>query len=252
MRYQPIDEFSLRHLFSSEEAEKILKLQYVGPVLSSDRKMESSPDCLIVDRRKKNLRIVRAEFKYVPNAKEEFARNGKFDIAIVWDLPASIHKEILQQELLEQNGCYEIVVLNEYKFFHDLRAYIPNIEDFRGLEYLEKIIKIVKPHSLFAAYIAAKLYPDIFDIHKLVDFLSKRFAQVMKSLPRGRSNAVSNLLQTKQPLIKHVVSSYYQWNNDLMDPASACERIAEVLKLVPFIKEVPSEDEINSLKISLG
>lgn len=55
MYFQPIDEMSLRHLFSSRYAEDILKMSYLGPVLNSSGTPETSPDCLILDKRKKQV-----------------------------------------------------------------------------------------------------------------------------------------------------------------------------------------------------
>ena len=49
MNFRPIDEMSLRHLFSSQLAKEILNLAYIGPVLDQLGKVDTSPDALILD-----------------------------------------------------------------------------------------------------------------------------------------------------------------------------------------------------------
>src|SRR5229473_4014516 len=87
--FRPSDESSLRHLFSTDYAEEILGLSYVGPVLNPAGVIESSPDCVVLDRRKSPFHPLRCEFKFIPLGKEDFAHNGMFDIAIIWN----VHKD---------------------------------------------------------------------------------------------------------------------------------------------------------------
>jgi len=123
MNFKPIDEMSVRHLFSSNYAQEELRLSYIGPVLNSSGKIETSPDCMIMDMRSHPFRSLRCEFKFVPSGKEDFSHNGKFDIAIMWSLPQGLSKQQLKDELFKQNGCTELVVLDEWKAFKDLPVY---------------------------------------------------------------------------------------------------------------------------------
>ena len=92
MNFRPIDEMSLRHLFSTQLAKEILNLAYIGPVLDQLGKVDTSPDALILDMRKSPYRVLRCEFKFVPNSKEDFSHNGKFEVAVIG------HMEIYQKK----------------------------------------------------------------------------------------------------------------------------------------------------------
>jgi len=104
MIFRPSDEMSLRHLFSTSYAQEILRLSYVGPVLNPAGMIESSPDCIVLDRRKSPFRPLRCEFKFIPLGKEDFAHNGMFDIAIIWNLQKGQTKDQLLNDLLQQNA----------------------------------------------------------------------------------------------------------------------------------------------------
>lgn len=112
MKFRPIDEMSLRHLFSTAYAQEVLRLSYIGPVLGSSGSIESSPDGMILDMKSHPFRSLRCEFKFIPSSKNEFSHNGRFDIAIVWSLPSGISKDQLLHELLEQNGCSRLIVFD--------------------------------------------------------------------------------------------------------------------------------------------
>lgn len=83
MNFKPVDEMSLRQLFSTEYAKEILGFSYIGPVLNPTGGIDPSPDALVLDMRKNPYKVMRCEFKYIPQSKDDFAHNGKFDIAIV-------------------------------------------------------------------------------------------------------------------------------------------------------------------------
>jgi hypothetical protein len=122
MKFRPIDEISLRHLFSTAYAQEILHLSYIGPVLNPAGVIETSPDCIILDMRSHPFRALRCEFKFIPSSKDDFAHNGRFDIAIIWSLPKGCSKNQLLSELLEQNGCAELIVLEDFKAFRIYRC----------------------------------------------------------------------------------------------------------------------------------
>ena len=123
MKLRPIDEMSLRHLFSTAYAQEVLQLSYIAPVLNPAGGIETSPDCMILDMRKHPFRALRCEFKFVPSSKNDFSHNGTFDIALTWSLPNALSKKQLLDELLEQNGCSELIVLDQMKAFQDLPVY---------------------------------------------------------------------------------------------------------------------------------
>jgi len=98
----------------------------VGPVLNSLGEIESSPDCIVVDQREHPFRPRRCEFKWIPQGKEDFGANGVFEIAIIWALPDGLTRKRLLDDLLQQNGCSELIVLKEEKAFWDLPIYTPD------------------------------------------------------------------------------------------------------------------------------
>lgn len=250
MHFKPVDEMSLRHLFSSRYAENILRMSYLGPVRSSSNSIESSPDCLIVDKGESPWKIWRCEFKYFPSGKNDFEHNGQFDIAILWSLPTNLRRQELEKELLSQNGCHRVIVLTDYKGFRDLKEYhIPDSDELNGIDKLRHVLlksKTIKPPSVFAAYIAASIYPEYFDMKKVVTLLSNKFPEVRKMQPKGRSVVVSKLLQTKPPLIQPKYSSYYCWT----DTINADMAIGDMLDLLTNIMhiDIPTEDMVNSVK----
>lgn len=250
MHFKPIDEMSLRHLFSSSYAEDILKMSYLGPVLNASNTPETSPDCLILDRRERRWRIWRCEFKYIAGTKKDFEHNGEFDIAIVWSIPPTSDKHELQKELLSQNGCHEVIVLSEQKAFRELKEYrIPDSKEFDGIPELKKVLieswKIKYP-TVFAAYIAAKIYPKGFQMDKMVNVLSKEFEDVKKMLPKGRANVVSALLQTKTPLIRRMHGRTYCWT-DTINADMAVREMEEIIR-TRFRERMPSSEVVDWFK----
>lgn len=246
MNFKPIDEMSLRQLFSTEYAKEILKLSYIGPVLNPAGGIDPSPDALILDMRKSPYKTLRCEFKFIPQSKDDFSHNGKFDIAVVWSIKSPLTKEKLLQDLLEQNGCHEIVVLDETSKFHKLPDYeLENIARNFNVESLkQEILKFQLP-PVVALYITAKIFPNRFDMEKMVELLTKKFPSVASVNPRGRSNVVSAWIQTKVPLIQKMYGKSYQWNNEF-DSLIASSLLSEWIT-VNYRGELPSQEEINSV-----
>ncbi|MGC8660760.1 MAG: hypothetical protein ACP5U1_16985, partial [Desulfomonilaceae bacterium] len=199
MMFKPIDEISLRHLFSTREAEELLGLKYLGPVLNAFGNVETSPDCLILDKRRSPFKLRRCEFKFMPTSASDFLHNGKFGTAIIWTLPNGFLKEKLEVELLEQNGCFEVIVMDEIKAFYELKDY--NLESLRSIGNVEVVIDLVKKReslpSVVALYLAAKLYPRPFRMDRMVGYLNRRFPEVKDMAERGKANVVSAFIQTK-------------------------------------------------------
>jgi hypothetical protein len=247
MNFKPVDELSLRHLFSSNFSKEILRLSYIGPVLNPGGSIETSPDCMILDRRKHPYGILRCEFKYVPSGKEDFVHNGQFDLAVVWALPSSLKREQLLSGLLSQNGCIELIVLNELKAFRELPDYNPHsLSCLRGLDIVKEIALKRDFPSVFSLCIAAKAYPDKFEMNAMVELLSKRFSEIKKMRPQGRSNVVSAFLQTKPPLLTWMHGKFYRWTNEI-DSESASAELTQLIR-TNFAKEPPNGDDVNAVR----
>ena len=248
MNFKPIDEMSLRHLFSSEYVKKIVQMAYVGPVLGRDGKIDPSPDALVLDMRKSPYSIKRCEFKFMPSNKIEFIDNGKFDVAVVWSIKSPATKESLLKELLEEHGCHEIVVLDEYSELHKLPAYdLTNLNRHFHLESIKDMILGIKSGlpAIYVAFIASKLYPKRFDSDKLLELLLKKFPSVNAMKPQGRGNVVSSFIQTSPPLLKKMYGKSYEWNIDF-DSVTSAALLSEIITM-NFRGDLPTDFEINSV-----
>lgn len=247
MKFRPIDETSLRHLFSTGYAQEALRLSYIGPVLNSTGTIETSPDCMILDMRSSPFKPLRCEFKFIPCGKEDFAHNGLFDIAIVWALPSGRSKQQLLGDLLQQNGCAEIVVLEEMKAFRELPPYQLDSLSRVGASHIVKDIAIKRSFpSVFALCMAARLYPDKFHMERMVELLSNRFAEVKKLEPRGRANVVSAFIQTKPSLLVLMHGKCYRWTSEI-DSVTAAAELTELIT-ANFGKQTPSTEDVNAVR----
>ncbi len=245
--FSPIDEISLRHLFSSSYAQEALGLSYIGPVLSPAGTIESSPDCLVLDRRKRPFRPLRCEFKFIPLGKNDFAHNGQFDIAIVWNLQRGQSRDGLLNELLQQNGCNELIILDSIKAFRDLPAYTTDILTHLGNVGVVRDLAIKMPlPTVFAFCIAARLSPGRFDMDRMIDMLSKRFPNVRKMQPRGRANVISAGVQTKPPLIERMHGKIYRWASDI-DSVPAAAELTELIR-VNFDAQDPTAEDLDAVR----
>jgi hypothetical protein len=247
MNFKPIDEMSLRHLFSRAYAQGVLHLSYIGPVLSSSDVIESSPDCMILDMRSHPFKSLRCEFKFIPSGKDDFHHNGKFDIAVIWSLPKGTSKNQLLAELLEQNGCAELVVLEDLKAFRDLPAYTHASPSKLGGCDTVKALAIEREDlpPVFALCIAAKLYPQKFKMDRMVRLLSKRFPSIKKMQPRGRANVVAAFLQTKPALLERMYGQSYCWTGEI-DSVVAAAELSELIRK-NFSGEPPSIEDLKDV-----
>lgn len=249
MYFQPIDEMALRHLFSSKYGEDVLRMVYLGPVLTSSGKIADSPDCLILDRSEERWERLRCEFKHHPSSKKDFVDNGQFDIAVVWKTLPPSDKQTLSDELRTQNGCRKILILSEEPAFANLPEYrVPEASEFNGVDEVERVILVgVKGNTayptVFAAFIAASIYPDTFGIERMVSTLSNRFPEVKRMLPRGRANVVAKLLMTKTPLLERMYAGTYRWTSAIN--ANQARQVIERLIRTHFRREVPGSEDIN-------
>jgi len=254
MYFQPIDEMALRHLFSSRYGEDLLRMSYLGPVLSATGKRQDSPDCLILDRRVNPWRIRACEFKYDPCDKSAFAANGQFEVAIVWKIQSPSNKESLLEELKIQNGCQEILVLSQEAAFTHLDKYhIPELGEYNGIDKVEKVILKITVNAYptaFAAYIAAKIYPKPFRIDKMVSVLANRFVEVTRMHPQGRTNVISKLMQTKPSLIECLYWQVYRWTSDIN--ANEASKVIERLIRTRFRREVPDSEVITEFRTDMA
>lgn len=255
MYFKPIDEMSLRHLATSRYGEEVLKCSYLGPILNPSGEPVDSPDCLLLDRRGKEYKILRCEFKYAPQNHTEFRCNGEFDIAICWQLGGKgLTKEDLKRRLEEQNKCREIIVLSsdyqkefsglfDYKEFHDK----PGREQEEILQGIRKLTDRIKKMGrvyplLFIAYIAAKISPETFSRDKMNEVLVRK--RIIKTKPKAKGVYIAALNMTN--IIKHMYDEFYCWN-ECINPHSAIRIIQEVF-VEKLKKPLPDSDTINWVK----
>lgn len=131
---------------------------------------------------------LRCEFKFIPMGQADFAHNGIFDITIFWSLPAGRSKQQLNIALLKKNGCAEIIVLEEMKAFRDLPTYtVDALSRMGSNDIIRKLILKREFPSVFALCIATRLYPETFQMDRMVGLLSSRFPFIKKMAPRGRA-----------------------------------------------------------------
>ena len=180
MFFKPVDEMSLRQLFSTDYAKSQLLLSYIGPVITPAGSIDTSPDALILDMRKSPYQTKRCEFKFIPTNKIDFSHNGQFQIAIIWDY--GYDKEQIRKDLLEQNGCSEVIALSEIKAFSSLADYKYETV-FKGqlIDDVKKLVVKRDEHSVVAAFILALpivLYYmsihmfNLTHVHEFFDFLN--------------------------------------------------------------------------------
>ena len=244
MNFKPIDEISMRHLFSTAYAQEVLHFSYICPVLNDAGAIETSPNAMVLDMRKSPFRPLRCEFKFSPASKEDFAHNGHFDIAIIWSLQQGWTRERLLQDLLMQNECSEVIVLSYIKAFRDLPVYsIDALSRLGGTDEIRKRALNSEFSSVCVLYIAAKIYPDKFQINNMVNFLVKRFPEIKKMKPQGRANIVSAFIQTKPPLLNRMHGNFYRWSSEF-DSIIAVGELSELITS-RFGETLPSDDDFN-------
>lgn len=201
---------SLRQLFSTDYAKSQLSIAYLGPVISPTGSIQSSPDAFVLDMRKSPYRTLRCEFKFIPSGKKDFSHNGSFDIAIIWSF-GTVDRDSLQRDLLDQNGCSQILALSDFRAFTDLADYsYQSLEKLSSIDILIKLAKGRELHSVVAAYILSRVPDRTESSPKIIQYLAKKFASVQQMKPQGRGNIISAFVQTKPPLIKHMNQDNYR------------------------------------------
>ncbi len=248
MIFQPKDEMSLRHLFSTDYAQEHLGLLYLGPVLSSLGEIEDSPDCVVLDRRKQPFRPLRCEFKFIPQGKEDFAHNGMFQIAIVWALPKGLTKDELRHDLLEQNGCWDLKVLKEEKAFADLPIYTPDsITQLGNVGVVRALImrRGMKVPTVFALCMAALIYPEKFSWERMMKFLRKRFPEVEKMQAKGRANVIAAALMSRPRLLQKMLGNAYRWTSEINN-VTATQELTALLR--DNEAQVPTADDLAAVR----
>ncbi len=229
MIFQPKDEMALRQLFSTDYARESLGLSYVGPVLNSLGEIESSPDCIVLDQREHPFRPRRCEFKRIPQGKEDFGANGVFEIAIIWAVPDGLTRKRLLDDLLQQNGCSELIVLKEEKAFWDLPIYTPDsISKLGDVGVVRELIlrRGMKEPTVFTLCVAAWIYPEKFSLERTLKFLRKRFPAVERMQAKGRANVITAALMTHPPLLQKMLGNTYRWTSEIDNEAAAAELTA--------------------------
>jgi hypothetical protein len=229
-------------------------MSYIGPVLDPSGEVQDNPDCLILDKRKEKWRILKCEFKYKPVGRQDFAHNGQFDIAIVWTILPPSTKTSLENDLIEQNRCQEVIVLSDdYPVFRSLEQYgalkPADIED-KGVEDVEEVLLVRTRNTgyptAYAAYIAAGISPKKLNLSEIVDVLANKFAKVQGMHPKGRQNVVTKLEQTKPPLISRLHYGKYRWTIEISARVARI-KIDEIIRN-NFGRDVPDNDIITRFK----
>lgn len=242
MSYKPVDEMSLRHLFSTDYAKSQLKMAYVGPVITATGKIDTSPDALILDMRRSPYEIKRCEFKFNGKSKDDFSHNGQFDLAIIWMYEAAKSKEQLKADLLKQNGCYEIICLSEMTAFEKFIDFkYDTVYKGKMIEDIKKIVIKREEHFVVVAYILAKCAHTYVNSDNLKKYLVEKYPAVRAMQPQGRGNIITAFMQTKPQLTLHHNADNYRWNIDF-DPALATIELAKILR--QHYSEPPMEDDI--------
>jgi len=247
MNFQPIDEMSLRHLFSKEIGAKALQMRYLGPVLNNEGKIDSSPDSLILDLRSTPFKIRRGEFKFIPSSYQDFSHNGQFDVAVVWKLSKGLDEKKLLDELHSQNGCTEIVIMSNAKALSNLPEYNREVLSIPfNISSVKDVVLKRQSESIIALYIAASLAPLRFDIDKVAEYLAHRFPNIRSMGPQGRANVVTCWLQTTPALIENPHLKSYVWS-DYFNSSEATEFLEQIITQNLQL-DIPAAIDIRSLQ----
>ena len=109
-----------------------------------------------------------------------------------------------------------------------------------------KVIAIRREEpSVFALCMAARLYPDKFNIDRMVAFLCAKYSAVKKMQPHGRSNVISLYMQTKPPLITFMHGKMYRWTSEIDNVTGAAE-LSELLT-ANFGVEAPTKEDLKAV-----
>jgi hypothetical protein len=248
MIFQPKDEMSLRHLFSTDYAQENFGLSYVGSILNSLGEIEDSPDCIVLDRRKQPFRPLRCEFKFIPLGKEDFAYNGLFDIAIIWALPKGLTRNGLLNDRLQQNACSDLIVLKTEKAFWNLPIYKPDsISKLGDVGVVRKLImrRSMGVPTVFALCMAARIYPERFSMERMIQFLRKRFPKVERMQDKGRANVITAALMTRPKLLQKMLGNTYRWTSDINN-VTATQELTALLR--ENEAQVPTADDLAAVR----
>jgi hypothetical protein len=149
-------------------------------------------------------------------------------------------------EQLQQNGCAELIVLESIKAFRDLPTYTMDVLARLGdVDIVRDIAIKMRLPTVFAFCVAARLAPRKFDMKRMVDLLSRRFPEVRKMQPRGRSNVISAGLQTKPPLVELMHGKVYRWVSEI-DSVPAAAELAELIRR-NFDAQGPTDDDLEAV-----
>ena len=255
MIFKPVNEKHLEHLVSSDFFQKNCNLEYLGPVLLPNDNVADSPDMLLLDRRNKNTSYKTCECKFSPNSYKDFAHNGNFDIAILWECKIDIDK--LKLDLFKQNKCKEVLVLSNLNVFSKLPNYHNllnnNIINSFYIDKLKEKLKKGQEYTSFVAYIATKIYPKKFSSNAMYDLLIENFESVRSLGSKGKMNSVNALIQVikkgdpERFLINQSKKSY-KWNNKIIDSKLALTIITEIISNF-FNGKFPSEEDIKRVEV---
>jgi hypothetical protein len=225
--FKPVNEWMVRQLFSAAMIAEHFKIFVLGAVLGASGKVESSPDCLALDMRDRDMSFKRIEFKYMVENIDEFEENGQFDIAVAW--ASMIPRPVLERALAEKHGCQEIILLSEHKICRNLPDY--NDDNIKSVSISSKIEQILMRRTLeaiLAAYYAVSVYPREFSSPEVLAFLRTHLGN--NGFDQSRQSITQKSIASLQMggLLEKTRRHWYRWAPSL-NPAHALPSITKLI-----------------------
>ena len=150
------------------------------------------------------------------------------------------------RHMREEHSCREIIILKEIKEFSELPKYnLKAINNLKEASIVRELSLNQAAPSVYALYIAAKIYPMCFDLDKMVELLINLLPEMKRKKPRGQASIATAFCQTKPSLIQPRDKKSYQWSNEVANTAAT--PILESLIVVNFGMQLPSESDIASV-----
>jgi hypothetical protein len=127
--------------------------------------------------------------------------------------------------------------------------------NIRGKKYLsisdelqEKLSTLSKPESVYAAYVASRLYPDSIDTFNLITQVREVFNLPTNSARGADGNIFNALKWKKPPMIYKIIKGNFVWNEYYNT-----EKTEEIIRnvLINFIEEskIPNDSTLDFMRI---
>jgi hypothetical protein len=163
-------------------------------------------------------------------------------------LKDGLTRKRLLDDLLQQNGCSDLIVLKEEKGFWDLPIYTPDsISKLGDVGVVRELIlrRGMKEPTVFALCVAARIYPKKFSMERTLKFLRKRFPTVERMQAKGRANVITAALMSRPQLLQKMLGNTYRWTSEIDNEAAAAELTA---LLRENQAQVPTTDDLKELR----